>query len=81
MSGNGTLVGPNIVKHDVNLIILCNLPNVLCNIYWRNFDFINVSNENSDKNEYDFQHFKLLQLSIFLLNVFSTEYFLSNTWN
>lgn len=49
MSGNGTLVGSNIVKHDVNLIILCNLPNVLCNIYWRNFDFINISNENSDK--------------------------------
>lgn len=49
MSGNGTLVGSNIVKHDVNLIILCNLPNVLCNIYWRNLDFINVGNENSDK--------------------------------
>lgn len=43
MSSNGILIDSNIVKYDVNLIILCNLTNVLFrNIYWRNFDFINI---------------------------------------
>lgn len=43
MSSNGILIDSNIVKYDVNLIILCNLTNVLFrNIYWKNFDFINI---------------------------------------
>lgn len=34
MSSNGILIDSNIVKYDVNLIILCNLTNVLFRIIY-----------------------------------------------